>query len=162
MMRRWLPHPVTSLLLAIVWLLLNQSASAGNFVLGVLFAVTIPLVLAPLRPVRLRLRKPGVALRLLGVFLYDVVMSNIEVARRVLGPEAAIRPGFVWIPLKLTEPHAIATLAAIITLTPGTLSADLTEDRRHLLVHAFNVDEPEALIAGIKNRYERPLLEIFE
>jgi multicomponent K+:H+ antiporter subunit E len=162
MMRRWLPHPVTSLLLAIVWLLLNQSASAGNFVLGVLFAVTIPLVLAPLRPVRLRLRKPGVALRLLGVFLYDVVMSNIEVARRVLGPEAAIRPGFVWIPLELTEPHAIATLAAIITLTPGTLSADLTEDRRHLLVHAFNVDEPEALIAGIKNRYERPLLEIFE
>jgi multicomponent K+:H+ antiporter subunit E len=161
-MRRWLPHPVTSLLLAVVWLLLNQSASAGNFVLGVLFAVTIPLVLAPLRPVRLRLRKPGVALRLLGVFLYDVVMSNIEVARRVLGPEAAIRPGFVWIPLELTEPHAIATLAAIITLTPGTLSADLTEDRRHLLVHAFNVDEPEALIAGIKNRYERPLLEIFE
>jgi multicomponent K+:H+ antiporter subunit E len=161
-MRRWLPHPVTSLLIAAVWLLLNQSASAGNLVLAVLFALTIPLVLAPLRPVSLRLRKPGVALRLLGVFLYDVVMSNIEVARRVLGPEAAIRPGFVWIPLELTEPHAIATLAAIITLTPGTLSADLTEDRRHLLVHAFNVDEPEALIAGIKNRYERPLLEIFE
>lgn len=161
-MRRWLPHPITSLLLAAVWLLLNQSASAGNLVLALLFAVTIPLLLAPLRPVRLRLRKPGVALSLLGVFLYDVVMSNIEVARRVLGPEAAIRPDFVWVPLDLTEPHAIATLAAIITLTPGTLSADLSEDRRHLLVHAFNVDDPEALIAGIKQRYERPLMEIFE
>lgn len=161
-MRRWLPHPVTSALIAAVWLLLNQSASAGNLVLAALFAVTIPLVLVPLRPVRLRLRRPGVALRLLGVFLYDVVVSNIEVARRVLGPEAAIRPGFVWIPLDLREPHAIATLAAIITLTPGTLCADLAEDRRHLLVHAFNVDDPEALIAGIKQRYERPLMEIFE
>jgi multicomponent K+:H+ antiporter subunit E len=161
-MRRWLPRPLTSVALVAVWLLLNQSLSAGNWVLALLFAVAIPLVLAPLRPARLHLRRPGVALRLLGVFLYDLVMSNLEVARRVLGPEAAIRPGFVWIPLDLAEPHAVATLAAIITLTPGTLSADLSEDRRHLLVHAFNVDDPAALIAGIKQRYERPLMEIFE
>ncbi|MFY7941343.1 MAG: Na+/H+ antiporter subunit E, partial [Burkholderiaceae bacterium] len=70
-------------------------------------------------------------------------------------------PAFVWVPLTITDPHGIVALAGIITMTPGTLSADLSADRRHLLVHAFNVDDEAALIAAIKTRYEEPLLEIF-
>jgi len=96
------------------------------------------------------------------VVLWDIVLSNIEVARRILGPEDAIKPAFVWVPLDLTDPHAIVSLAGIITMTPGTLSAELSPDRLHLLVHAFNVDDEAALIAQIKARYEAPLKEIFE
>jgi len=94
--------------------------------------------------------------------LWDIVVSNIEVARRILGPEARIQPRFVWLPLTLTDPHGIVTLASIITMTPGTLSSELTEDRRHLLIHAFNVHDETALIADIKARYETPLIDIFE
>ena len=65
-------------------------------------------------------------------------------------------------PLAIRDAHGVATLAGIITMTPGTLSADLTDDRRYLLVHAFNVDDEQALVASIKERYEAPLREIFE
>ena len=68
----------------------------------------------------------------------------------------------MWVPLDIRDPHGIAALAGIITMTPGTLSSDLTEDRRHLLVHAFNVDDEQGLGASIKERYETPLREIFE
>jgi multicomponent K+:H+ antiporter subunit E len=94
------------------------------------------------------------------VVLRDIVMSNIDVAKRVLGPEAAIQSRFVWVPLRLRDPHAIVALAGIITLTPGTLSSELSEDRRYLLVHALHCTDEAALVADIKARYEAPLLEL--
>ena len=161
-MKRWLPAPLLSATLFAVWLLLNSSVDAAHLVLGALVAIVVPWFTERLRPERPRIRRPLVILRLGLVVLWDIVMSNIEVARRILGPEEAIRPAFVWLPLDLTDPHAIVSLAGIITMTPGTLSAELSADRRHLLVHAFNVDDEAALIAQMKARYEAPLKEIFE
>lgn len=161
-MKRWLPAPLLSASLFAVWLLLNNTVDAAHLVLGALVAIVVPWFTERLRPDRPRIRRPLAILRLGLVVLWDIVMSNIEVARRILGPEAAIRPAFVWLPLDLTDPHAIVSLAGIITMTPGTLSAELSADRRHLLVHAFNVDDEAALIAQMKARYEAPLKEIFE
>ena len=62
----------------------------------------------------------------------------------------------------ITDPHGIVVLAGIITMTPGSVSAELSPDRRHLLIHAFSIDEAGALIATIKSRYEAPLRQIFE
>jgi multicomponent K+:H+ antiporter subunit E len=160
--KRWLPAPLLSATLFAVWLLLNNTVDAAHLVLGALVAIVVPWFTERLRPDRPRIRRPLVILRLGLVVLWDIVMSNIEVARRILGPEEAIRPAFVWLPLDLTDPHAIVSLAGIITMTPGTLSAELSADRRHLLVHAFNVDDEAALIAQMKARYEAPLKEIFE
>jgi multicomponent K+:H+ antiporter subunit E len=161
-MSRVLPAPLFSALLFVVWLLLNGTVSIGHCVLGALLALAIPWFTDALRADKPRLRRPLVALRLGAVVLLDIVRSNIEVARRILGPQAAIRPGFVWVPLTLTDPHAIVTLAAIVTMTPGTLSADLSEDCRHLLVHALHLDDEAALIESIRLRYEAPLRQIFE
>jgi len=83
-------------------------------------------------------------------------------ALQILGPEERIRPGFVWVPLAIRDAYGTASLASIITMTPGTLSVDLSHDRRHLLVHALHVDDPAELIASIKSRYEQPLMAIFE
>jgi multicomponent K+:H+ antiporter subunit E len=161
-MKRWLPSPLISALLFVTWLAINNSASAGNIVLAVLFALGIPWFTRSLRADPPRIRRSGTILTLAAVVLKDIVLSNLEVARRILGPESAIRPRFVWVPLSIRDPHGIAALASIITMTPGTLSADLSEDRRHLLIHAFNVDDEAALVADIKARYEQPLMEIFE
>jgi multicomponent K+:H+ antiporter subunit E len=92
--------------------------------------------------------------------LKDIVLSNIDVARRVLGPQAALQPAWVWVPLRLQSPPGIVALAGIVTLTPGTVSSEITEDRRHLLVHALHCTDPAALVADIQARYEAPLLEI--
>jgi multicomponent K+:H+ antiporter subunit E len=107
------------------------------------------------------MRKPLVAARFAVMVLWDIVLSNIEVARRILGPESAIHPHFIWVPLDITNPYGITALAGTITMTPGTLSAELSEDRKFLLVHCFNVNDIDAQIAQIKQRYETPLMEIF-
>lgn len=159
---RMLPAPLLSAVLFAVWLLLNQSLSLGHIALAALLAITVPWFSERLRPERPRLRAPGVALRLAGVVLWDIVKSSIEVARRILGPESAISPRFVWVPLSIRDPHGIITLAGIITMTPGTLSAEVDDRRTHLLIHAFNVDDEAALIADIKARYEAPLCLIFD
>ena len=162
LLRRLLPAPWISGLLLTAWLMLNASLSAGQVALGALLALAIPRMLRRLRPERPTLRQGQVALRLALVVAGDIVLSSIAVGRRILGPEAAIRPRFVWIPLDIRDAHGIVALAGIITMTPGTLSAELADDRRHLLIHAFDVDDEAALVAGIKKRYEAPLRVIFE
>lgn len=161
-MKRWIPSPVLSAVMFLIWPLLNQSWSAGQLAIGAVLAMTIPWLTAPLRPEKPVLRAPARIVGLSLVVLWDIVVANIEVARRILGPEAAIQPRFVWLPLTITDPHGIVVLASIITLTPGTLSSELSDDRRHLLIHVLDLDDESALIADIKVRYEAPLIAIFE
>lgn len=163
-LRRLVPSPLTSVALLLAWLMLNESASPGQWLLGALLGLAIPGLLAPLRPTRSALRSGPALLRLVGVVLWDIVRSNLEVARRVLGREAAIRPRFVWVPLELRDPLAIVLLGGIVTTTPGTISAELSDDRRWLLVHALHAPDEAAaaaIVADIKARYEAPLAEIF-
>ena len=160
--KRWLPSPVLTAVLAVCWPVLNQSWSPGQVLLGLALAVVVPWFTEPLRDQRPAIRKPGAIVRLGLLVLKDIVTSNIDVARLILGRESDIRPGFVWYPLTLTDPHSIMALAGIITMTPGTLSADITPDHRYLLVHALHVDDKSALIATIHARYEQPLMEIFQ
>jgi multicomponent K+:H+ antiporter subunit E len=159
-MRALIPHPLSSLAIAVLWLLLN-GLSNGQLVLAVLFALALPRLLpAPAIPSP-RLAAPVVAAKLVLVVLYDIVKANLEVAVRILGPESRIRPTFVWVPLDIASPQGIAVFASIITMTPGTLSCEVTEDRRWLLVHAFHADDAAAVVADVKSRYEAPLREIF-
>jgi multicomponent K+:H+ antiporter subunit E len=160
--KRLLPHPMLSLVLWLVWLALNNSIAPAHIALGAMLAWVLPLTGLHLTDGTWpHLHHPGLALKLALRVLGDIVVSNVEVMRRVLGPEAAIQPGFLRVPLDLTDDWAITTLAGIITLTPGTLTADVAPDRSYLLVHAFHVDDAEAIIASIKARYEAPLKEIY-
>jgi multicomponent K+:H+ antiporter subunit E len=163
--KRLLPSPLLSLVLFVTWLMLNESASAGHMLLGAMLALVVPPLTDRLRPDRPRLRRWGDIAALAAVVLVDIVKSNLVVARLILGPQERIRPRFVWLTLALRDPHGVVALAGIITMTPGTLSADLSDDRRHLLIHALDVadDAAEAaLIADIRARYEAPLMRIFE
>jgi multicomponent K+:H+ antiporter subunit E len=159
-MKRWLGSPVLALVVFVLWLLLN-GVSVGHLLLAALLALVLPAITQGLRPQQPKIGNLPAILKLAAVFGYDVVVANIHVARLILGPESAIRPGFIWVPLALTDRHAITVLSSIITLTPGTLTADLSPDGRHLLVHCLDLDDPQAMVDSIKQRYERPLLEIF-
>lgn len=160
-MNRLLPSPPLSVAVFVLWLLLVGDFSPGQLALAALMALLLPLLAGLLQPERARFGRTRTILLLSRRVLWDMLLSNIEVARRILGPERALTPGFIWVPLDLQNIHGITALASIITLTPGTLSAELTEDRRHLLVHAFNLKDADATVAEIKARYEAPLKEIF-
>jgi len=158
---RLLPHPLLSALLGLTWLALNNTVDPAHVLLATGIALLMPLLIGRFLPELPRLRAPATLLRLLLVVLGDIVVANVEVARRILGRESALRPAFVRVPLDLRDPLGVATLAAIVTLTPGTLSADLTDGGGSLVVHALHVDDAARLVATIKQRYEAPLRAIF-
>jgi len=159
--KRLLPHPIFSLVLLLVWLLLNNTLSAGHILLGSIIALVLPWATAGFWADRLHLHKPGLALRFLLLVLWDITVANIHVAKLILGPRRKLRPAFVYYPLELNNDFAITVLAATISLTPGTVSIDVSSDHRTLLVHGLDVDDEVALIAEIKSRYEAPIKEIF-
>ena len=160
-MKRWLPHPIASCFVLAVWLGLHSSLAPIHLVGGVLLAVADSAAADRALDGAGRMRRPGIALRLAGVVLWDIVVANLAVARRVLGPMARLRPGFIEVPLDLAHPDAVALLASIIAITPGTVVADIDDARTRILVHVLDLEDPEALVAEIKHRYERPLKEIF-
>lgn len=161
-MKRLLPHPLLTLTLAVLWLLLVNRLDPGHVVLGALLGWLIPFAASPFWPERIRIRRPLVLLRYLGVLLVDIVHGSFHVAGLILRGPAHLRPVFVEVPLALETDLAISLLANTISLTPGTVSAHLSADRRTLTVHALDIGDAPALVARIKQRYETPLQQIFE
>ncbi|MEE1658265.1 Na+/H+ antiporter subunit E [Microvirga sp. CF3062] len=158
-----LPYPLLSLALLVLWLLLNQSVSAGHVILGSVIAVLASWVMAALRPEKPRIRSPGAALRLAGMVLVDILRSNIAVGLIIVSPrEPGVNAGFMTIPLDLRSRNGLAVLAIIITSTPGTTWVNYDAAKGTLLLHVLDLIDETVWVRTIKGRYERLLMEIFE
>ncbi|MFG1284764.1 Na+/H+ antiporter subunit E [Xanthobacter autotrophicus] len=163
MRARLLPHPLLTVLVTLVFVFLMNEVTPGVVVLGLILGFTIPLLTAPFWPGRPRLKAPLTVAEFMLVVLWDIIVSNIEVAKLILFRRGdSLRTRYVTVPLDLEAPEAIALLAGTITMTPGTVSADLSADGKALLVHCLDTGDPAATVAAIKARYERRLKRIFE
>ena len=162
-MKRLLPAPWLSLALGLLWLVLNLSVSPGNLLLGAMLGVIAPLLMAPLRPLPIRIRRPRVIIRLFLLVGRDVIVSNLQVAWGVLvcGSRPP-RSRFIKIPLDLRDANGLAALSMITTVVPGTIWSELALDRSVLLLHVFDLPDEAQFIEHFKATYERPLMEIFE
>lgn len=162
-MKSIFPAPLLSVALLVLWLLLNRSVSSGYVVLGVLLGLLIPVLLRGLRPLPVRVSHPLTIVRLAARIVWDTSVSNFNVLKFLLFPKMRKHPAaFVHIPLDLRDPNALAVLAMIVCLTPGTAWAEISRDRSLLLIHALEVNDEQEVINHIKQCYERPLMEIFE
>lgn len=162
-MRRWLPFPLQSLFLLVLWLLLNQSLGLGHILLGALIAILGGLALKVLDLPGTTVRRPLALLLLMGLVLIDIVRSNIAVAWIVLGGQKRdTTSGFMEIPLDMRAPYGLAMLGVIITSTPGTLWVGFNSSTGLLTIHVLDLVDERAWIKTIKQRYERLLMEIFE
>jgi len=163
MIRRWIPSPPLSVALFVVWLLLNQALDAATLLMALVLALVVPLLTRGLRPAAVRMRRPVLALRLTGVVLRDMVRSAAMVARELLTRRTDDIPAhFLLVPLDVRDANALAVLAMILCLTPGTAWGELSLDRSTLLLHVFDLQDEQGMIRMIKDRYEKPLMEIFE
>ena len=160
---RWLiPHPLLTLLLTVVWILLQNQLSAGMLVFGIILGVLIPWGTSIWWPDTPKGFRAGRMVFYSLIVIWDIIIANIQVAWIVLTvPNAKLKPAWIVVPLELRQPEAITLLAGTITLTPGTVSADLSDDGHELLVHVLHTDDPDAVRDEIKTRYERRLKEIF-
>ena len=154
------PHPVLSVVLALGWLMLQQSLAVAQLITAGVLGWGLPQLVDSFLGERLQVRNWRAALRLLFIVLWDIIVSNIVVARIVLSPTSNPQPAWVPIALDIQHPTAITLLATIITTTPGTVSCIVDEKRRMILVHALDCDDAPAMAAQIKERYEKPLGEI--
>lgn len=158
---RLLPHPILSITLFLVWLLLNNTVASGHIVLGAILAFLIPIFTSSFWPERVCVRKPFVFLKFLIVVFYDILVANITVAILVLGPNSRLKPRLFRLPLEIEHPLGISVLASTISLTPGTVSCDLSSDKSYLIIHALYLEDKDGGIEEIKSRYEKPLMEVF-
>jgi multicomponent K+:H+ antiporter subunit E len=161
--RTLVPAPLASAALFALWLVLARTPGVGHVLLALAFALVVPPLTSRLRPTSVHVRRPLVVVRFILTVGYDVVMSNLQVARGVLSwrwrrPNAM----FVIIPLELRDPVGLAALAMVTTVVPGTVWSELAVDRSAMLLHVWDVDEERAFVARFKDRYEKPLREIFE
>lgn len=162
-MTRLLPYPAISAAVFLFWLLAVQSLSPGHLLMALALALLCPLPLRKLDVPRGRLRRPLAAVGLIFDIITDIIRSNIAVARIILAPQMRnVTSGLVKIPLDTRSPHALATLACIITATPGTLWVDFDHEDGTLTIHVLDLVDEAVWIDVMKNRYERRLREIFE
>jgi len=163
MSARLLPHPILTVILASVWVLLINDFSWGTLAFGMLLGVFIARLTSVYWLGRPKIGNPLAIVEYTAVVLYDILISNILVAYLVLFRRGdSLRSQFIVVPLDVKSPEAIAMLAGTITMTPGTVSADLSADTRSLLVHCLDIADAGGTVATIKTRYERRLMRIFE
>ncbi len=161
-MIRLLPHPLLSVTLVLLWLLLANDFSFGQLLLGIVLGWALPLYTARFWPEMVKVRQPLLLMRFTLIVLYDILVANVAVARLIIGRQDTLQPAFVVMPLALRTDLAISLLANTISLTPGTVSAYLSADRRCLIVHSLHTTDPDELLETMRKRYEAPLKEIFE
>lgn len=158
----WLPRPLFSLFLALLWLLMVNSFSVAHMLLGLALGLFIPFITRAFWPEQAKVRYLLPLLRYFLLLMVDIVRSNLIVAHRILWRPDELTPGFITYPLELDDDFAITILASTISLTPGTVSAHYDSGAGTLLIHALHVTNEDELVQQIKERYEQPLKEIFQ
>jgi multicomponent K+:H+ antiporter subunit E len=160
--RAVLPYPLLAAGLAFMWLALS-GFTPGHAILAVLVAISASNALRALGETSPRIRRYAAIPELLGIVLYDIVRSNFAVAGIILSGKRRQRTsGFILVPIRLTNPSALAILSIVLTSTPGTAWLDYNSARGTLLIHVFDLVDEATWVDLIANRYERLLLEIFE
>lgn len=161
-MRRLIPHPGLSLLLALVWLLMANSITIGGLVAGVIVGILLPIFTGPFWPGRPSVNYSA-GVKYIFLVLWDIIVANFEIAAIILfRRNRDLSPAWLIIPMELKTPEAITVFAGTISLTPGTVSADMSSCGTFLLVHALHAPDPAAEIARIKTRYETRLKGVFK
>lgn len=152
---------LANVLMAFVWAAVTGSFSVINLIFGfALGALALSLIREQVGSMGYFSRARRI-LSLIILFIYELVLSSVRVAKLVLTPNMNLKPGIFAYPLKVDRDFEITLLANLITLTPGTLSVDVSDDRRFLFVHALDCSDPEQVREDIADGFERKILEAF-
>ncbi len=155
-----IPHFFLNVSLALVWCLLQNEMSLRQFLIGYLLGAGIMFFFARFFHEKPYFRKVFLSLKLFLLFIKEIFVANFVVAKKVLSPRSQVRSGIIALPLDLKGDIPITLLANMITLTPGTLSVEVSPDRRFLFVHILDITDPREEKHKIKEGFERYLQEI--
>nr|WP_208103273.1 Na+/H+ antiporter subunit E [Rubellimicrobium sp. CFH 75288] len=146
--------------LALAWAALSEDVTPGTLAAGFVMGFVTLWALRPLFGVpRTYFLRTFFVLRLLVMFLWELLVSSLQVAWDVITPGQGSRPALLEVPLAVQGELGILLLTNLISMTPGTLSVDVSDDRQTLLVHAMFAENPDAIRRQIKTGMERWVME---
>ncbi|MBX3065951.1 MAG: Na+/H+ antiporter subunit E [Anaerolineae bacterium] len=152
-----------NVLLALAWTALLGEITGSNLLIGFLISYALLAFLArPLQIPTTYFARAKIVVGFVLFFLWELVKANLRVAYDVMTPTQRAKPGVIAVPLDLKTAAQITLLANLITLTPGTLTLDISEDRRFIYIHAMYIDDVEEVKRSIKQGFERRVLELFQ
>ncbi|MBK1793828.1 Na+/H+ antiporter subunit E [Devosia sp. WQ 349] len=161
-MSRLFPYPVLSLMLLLLWLTLQQSAGLGHIIMGIAIAIAVPHFALPVLPDRVRIKRVLPLVKMTFVAGLDIIRSNLAVFTILIQRRPKPTAEFIEMELQLTNEFALAILACIVTATPGSAWLQYDKERNVVLLHVFDLIDPDEWINTVRNRYEKPLLEVFQ
>lgn len=153
---------VINLFLAIFWLFVSDSYTMNAFVLGYLFALLLVFLMRKLLPRRFYVITLYKVIKLVFVFLLELIKANIDVLRIILQPRIKNESAFFVYETDLEHPWQVALLSNLITLTPGTVVIGVNDDMKRLYIHCLNFSTKEEEVAGIKGSLEKAVREVGE
>jgi multicomponent Na+:H+ antiporter subunit E len=149
-----------NLVIAFIWMFLNSSWDGVTFFKGYLIGLVLIFVLERLLPQQFYLKKVWAIFKLLVLFLKELLFSSITVLRLIIRPKLDIRPGIFSLPTELKSDWEITLLSCLITLTPGTLTLDISPDGKTLYIHAMDIPNDEEVVMQIKDTFEKAIMEV--
>lgn len=149
-----------NLTLAVIWSLLNRSWGVSDLVVGYLLGGILLYIFRKFLPTEFYLRRVFAVVKLILLFLKELLLANLTVVQHIIRPRLDIRPGIFALPTELRTPFEITTLANLISLTPGTLTVDVAPDNNILYIHAIDIPDVEAVIRDIKGTFEKQIMEV--
>ncbi|MDX1612974.1 MAG: Na+/H+ antiporter subunit E [Candidatus Promineifilaceae bacterium] len=153
---------LTNVLLALAWIALTGEFDPVNFVEGFLLGYVALWLMQPVAGSSTYFKRVRNAIDFILFFLWELLRANIRVAISVIGPSSRLRPGVVAVPLDVRSDLGITLLSNLITLTPGTLTLDISADRRVMYVHTIDLEDHEQFRRQIKQGFERRVLEVLK
>jgi multicomponent Na+:H+ antiporter subunit E len=149
-----------NVVLAFLWMFIKVSYDPISFIKGYIFGLLIIFVLRRYFGSRFYLFRLWSFIKLIFIFIKELILSNIAIVKVVLKPKLDMSPAIFAMDTELTKDWQITLLSSLITLTPGTLVIDVSEDNKTLFIHAMNIGEVEDEINSIKNSFEKAILEV--
>ncbi len=151
-----------NIFLMLAWVVLTGRYTLAQLCIGFLLGYLVLWMLSPINTSTHYFRRTVKIIALMLYFMMELAKSNLRVAYDIITPRHRMRPAILAVPLDLESDMGITLLATLITLTPGTLSLDVSTDRRTLYVHDMYIDTPEIAIRKIKHGFERRIREVLE
>jgi len=149
-----------NVVLALVWMFLSHSYNPSSFIVGYLLGILILLGFRKFFNSRFYMLRVWAVIKLFFLFIKELIMANISVLKVIIKPKLDMKPGIFALKTDLKQQWEITLLANLITLTPGTLVIDVSDDNSTLYIHAMDINDVQSEINGIKNSFEKAIMEV--
>ncbi|GAB3795188.1 Na+/H+ antiporter subunit E [Virgibacillus kimchii] len=151
-----------NILMAFIWMLLQNNYSVITFLIGYIIGIVVLFALRRFLVFDFYFKRVWAFFKLTFIFFRELILANIDMIKIILKPKMDIKPGIIAIPTKLDTDMEVTLFAALISLTPGTLSMDFSDDSKVIFVHAIDIKSREETIRGIHESFENAILEVTE